>query len=333
MQFAHIQYILGFWIIAGLALFFIAAYKNKTRALYRFAQKELLNEIAFGVNQKRQKVKFLLILIGLSFGVIALMRPQWGFQWQEVKRRGIDIIVAFDTSKSMLATDVKPNRLERSKLAVKDLVKKLKGDRIGLVAFAGTAFVQCPLTLDYNGLLLALDDLTIASIPYGGTSLAQGIETAMKGFEGGLKNHAALIIITDGEDHQGNVIAAAEKAKKAGIKIFCIGIGTRDGELIQFVDEQGKQSFIKDREGNVVKSRLNEEILEKIAAITGGSYVRASGADFGLDLIYEGRIASMEKKEMKAQMSRRFYERFQFPLALAIIFLLGELFVSDRKKQ
>ena len=332
MRFAQVYYAVAFWIVLALALFLVWAFKKRKRLMRRFAEAELLDEIAASVNFKRQAIKSALIVAVLAFSVLALMRPQWGFQWQEVKRKGLDILIAIDTSKSMLANDVKPNRLERSKLAIKDLVRKLKGDRIGLIAFSGTAFLQCPLTIDYNGFLLALNDLSVNTIPRGGTSISSAIKMALKSYEGGSKGEKVLIIITDGEDHEGDSVKLAREAAKKGVKIFCIGIGTAQGELIQLVDESGKRSFLKDKQGNVVKSRLNERILGEIALATGGAYVRSRGAEFGLELIYEQKLSGMEKKEIKAQMAKRYYQRFQLPLALALILLVIEPLINDKKR-
>ncbi len=334
MRFAQEQYSVVFWIILGLALFFIWALRSKKRALRVFAEDKLLDEIAASVSFKRQTIKLALIIAALIFAVLALMRPQWGFRWQEVKRKGLDILIAIDVSKSMLAADVKPNRLERSKLAVKDLIKELKGDRIGLIAFAGTAFLQCPLTVDYHGFLLALNDLSVGIIPQGGTSISSAIKKASFSYEGGQEKYRVLVIITDGEDHEGNVLELARAARKEGIKIFCIGIGTSEGELIQLTDEAGQHRFLKDKQGNVVKSRLNEEILQKIALTCGGIYLRSSGAEFGLDYIYREKLLPMERREIKAQMmSKLYYEHFQIPLGAALILLIIEPFISDKKKK
>ena len=332
MRFGAIYYAYGFWLLFCLGLFFFWAVKNRRKALYKFAEAGVLEDIIPSVSFRKKIIKSIIIVTVFFLSIFALMRPQWGFQWLKFKRRGLDILIAIDTSKSMLAADVKPNRLERSKLAVRDLIKKLKGDRIGLIAFSGTAFLQCPLTVDYSGFLLALEDLTSGTIPRGGTSISRAIEVGLKSFEGGLKKYKILVIITDGEDHEGNPLMAAKLAKDDGVKIFCIGIGTKEGELIDYVDEYGKRGFLKDKNGNVVKSRLNEEVLQKIALNTGGSYVRSSGAEFGLDFIYEEKLAPLEKREIKAEMSKLFHERFQLPLLLALILLLIEPFISDRKE-
>jgi len=299
----------------------------------KFAQEDLFGELAASLDIKKRKLKVFLIVLAVFLSFFALMRPQWGFQWEEVKRRGLDILIAIDTSKSMLAEDVKPNRLERSKLAVKDLVKKLKGDRIGLIAFSGEAFLQCPLTVDYNGFMLSLDSLSVDAVSKGGTSILSAIREALKSYGGGLNKYKVLVLITDGENHKGDPVKAAQGAKKEGIKIFCIGIGTKEGELIPVFDEGGRKSFLKDRQGNFVKSRLDEVLLQKIALITTGGYVKAKGAEFGLDLIYEQKLSKMEKREFEGKMRKRYNERFQMPLFFAFLLLLIEPFISERKSR
>ncbi len=332
MRFGNIHAAYWLWLIAGLVLFYLWSFRKRKQILESFAQKELLPELTFSLDTGKKKLKSALVIAAVFLTLFTLTRPQWGFHWKEVKRKGIDILIAIDTSRSMLAGDVKPNRLERSKLAVKDLVKKIKGDRIGLIAFSGSAFLQCPLTIDYGGFMLSLDSLNAGIIPKGGTCISEAIKVAVKSFEGGLKKHKVLIIITDGEDHEGNPVKEAEKAKKEGIKIFCIGIGTKEGELIPVVDEKGHKSFLKDRSGKVVKTKLDEITLQKIALATGGSYVKTTGAEFGLDRIYEDKLSKMEKRTFKSKMIKQYRERFQIPLSLAFLLLLLEPFLSERKR-
>jgi len=320
------------WLMGAIVLFFLWSYKKRKRDMELFAHKDLLNDLAGSLDRKRQKLKSYLILVSLLLIIIAIMRPQWGFEWKEVSRSGLDILIALDTSKSMLAEDVKPNRLERSKLAVRDLIKKLQGDRIGLIAFAGSAFLQCPLTVDYSGFGLSLDDLDVNTIPKGGTSLSDAVSVAIESYEGRKKKYKVLVIITDGEDHEGSSMEWAEKAKEKGIKIFAIGIGTKEGELIPITDASGGISFLKDRKGNVVKTRLDESSLQNMALTTGGSYVKATGKEFGLDLIYEEKLSQMEKREIKNKMVKRYEERFQIPLLLALILLCVEPFIVERKR-
>jgi len=319
------------WLLPVLVLFYLWAYKKRTGEMEAFASSDLLVHLTPSLDRKRQNIKALLVLLSVFAVTLSLMRPQWGFEWKEVKRSGLDILIAIDTSRSMLAEDVKPNRLERSKLAVKDLIQKLQGDRIGLIAFAGSAFLQCPLTVDYNGFMLSLDDLNVNTLPKGGTYLSNAIKTALESYEGGKKKYMALVIITDGEDHEGNAAEWAEKAKEQGIKIFTIGIGTREGELIPVTDEAGNRMFLKDRSGNVIKTRLDEQSLQDIALTTGGSYVKATATEFGLDLIYEEKLSKMEKREVENKMIRKYYERYQFPLAIALLLLCIEPFIRERK--
>lgn len=320
------------WLVPAVVIFYIWAARSRKAALEKFASRTPLPEITKTYDPRKRKARSMMLVLAVFFILVALLRPQWGFRWQEVKRRGLDIIIALDTSKSMLAQDVLPDRLERSKLAIKDLVRKLRGDRIGLVAFSGTAFLQCPLTLDYSGFLLSLDDITVDTVPVGGTSLAKGIYTSVKAFEGGRKKNNILIIITDGEDLEGGVDKAIEKAGSNGVKIFCVGIGTSEGELIPILTKSGERTFLKDEEGKVVKTRLDEGLLQRAALETGGAYVRSAGAEFGLDLIYDKEISKIEKREFKSKMEKQYNERFEFPLAIAFLLLLIEPFIGDRKK-
>ncbi len=321
------------WLVFGLIVFYIWAFRSRRKALEKFANFDLLKGISKEVSIRRKKIKSYMVIIAFTFLIIALMRPQWGFRWQEVKRHGLDILIALDTSNSMLAEDVLPNRLERSKLAVKDLVKKLKGDRMGLVCFAGRAFLQCPLTIDYDGFLLSLEDVGADTIPLGGTAISQAINVALKSYEGGGEKYKILVIITDGEDHEGGIDNAIQRAKEARIKIFCVGIGSSEGELIPIDTSRGKREFLKDAEGNIVKTRLNESLLQKIALETGGAYVRGTGAELGLDVIYDKWLSKMEKQELKSKMEKQYYERFQLPLAIAFLLLLIEPLIGDRRKE
>jgi Ca-activated chloride channel family protein len=332
MRFAAIQTAYLFWLIIALIGFFFWVNARRSKALEAFADKNLLATLLTSFDIRKHRLKQVLFIVALSLGVFALMRPQWGFKWQEIKRRGLDILVAVDVSKSMLAEDIKPNRLERTKLALADFIKHLKGDRIGLIAFSGSAFVQCPLTVDYSGFLLCAEALDINTIPKGGTSISSAIQQAIESYEGGLKKYKVLIIITDGEDHQGDPVKLAELAQKQGIKIFCIGIGTNEGELIPVTDEGGNKAFLKDRSGAVVKSRLDEITLQKISLTTGGSYVRASAKEFGLGLIYKEKLSEMEKRELETKMAKQYEERFQIPLAIAFLLLTVEFLLSDRRK-
>ena len=315
--------------VLGVAVVLIAALRRRGRQLRAFAEADLVARLAPDVAPVRRAWRAALRIAALALLVVALAGPKWGFHWEEVKREGIDLIVAIDTSRSMLATDVKPDRLERAKLAVMDLVQLLKGDRIGLVPFAGTAFLECPLTLDYAAFERSLRSVQVGLIPRGGTALARAIETSLDGFEAHEGRHEALILITDGEDHEGDVDKAAQAAAEHGVEIFTVGIGTEQGELIPV--SGGGHGFVKDRKGQVVKSRLNEEVLQKIASTTGGAYVRGLGPALGLDEVFRDHIAKMEKRELKSSLERRYEDRFQIPLAFVLLALVVESLVGDRK--
>ena len=332
MRFEQGNIILFLLAAAALGLFFILAARARHKAWEKFAQKDLLADLDTQVDFKRRRLKAVALYLGILFCLFALMRPQWGFQWEEVKRQGLDIIVALDTSKSMLAGDIKPSRLERAKLSLGDFARHLKGDRIGLVAFAGGAFLECPLTVDYEGFLLALQDVDTNTVPRGGTSIAGAIREAAKSFPPGETKYKVLIVITDGEDHEGDAVAAAKAAKDKGIAVFCIGIGTPQGELIFAPKDDGTKEFLKDAQGNAVKTRLDEDQLEKIALAAGGAYLRAGAIHFGLDELYKEKISGMEKHELEGRMNKHYEERFQIFLLLGLALILLETIINDVKR-
>jgi Ca-activated chloride channel homolog len=314
-------------LLPALALFFVWARRRRQRALETFVAAGLLPTVSPDVDPRRRAVRAGLLTTAVLGMVVALAGPMWGFHWEKVHREGVDLIVAIDTSRSMLTTDVKPNRIARAKLAVQDLLSQLHGDRIGLVAFAGRAFVQCPLTLDYAAFAESLDAVGVGIIPKGGTALAEAIDTSLDAFEGRQGNHQALVLITDGEDHEGKVKDAAKHASERGIKIYTVGIGTANGELIP--DPSG--GFVKDRNGQVVKSRLDEDTLKEVAMDTGGVYLHAAGPKFGLTELYRDYIAKMDKRELASTLERRFEQRFQIPLAIAFLLLLVDPLIGERR--
>lgn len=313
--------------VPGAAVFFWWAFRERDRALATFVDAALLPTVVPDLDRRRRRLRAVLASVAIAAMAIALAGPMWGFHWESVRREGIDLVVALDTSKSMLATDVTPNRLARAKLAVQDLLAELRGDRIGLVAFAGSAFVQCPLTLDRNAFRESLDAVEVGLIPRGGTNLTAAIDASLEAFEGHQGSHQALVLITDGEDHEGKVEDAIKHASERGVKVFTVGIGTTEGELIP--TEGG--TFLKDRKGQVIKSRLDEETLKKLALDTGGVYLHAAGTDLGLSALYRDHVATMEKRELESTLEKRYEHRFQIPLALALVLLVVEQMLGDRR--
>ncbi len=322
MRFANPYLLNWLWILPALWLLLRWFLHNRQKQMARFVDYGLLDNVTQDFSLNKLKRKNWCLLVALFFLIIALARPQWGYAIEKVRQQGLDIILAVDVSKSMLTKDVRPNRLERTKLAIKDLLKKIGGDRVGLMAFAGEAFMKCPLTNDYAGFSMSLDDLGVDSVPLGGTNLARTIEEGLKIFGKEQLKYKAFVLLTDGEEVQGEALAAAKKAKELGVQIFTIGIGTKEGDLIQVPGADGSMEFLKDDHGNIVKSHLNEDLLQKIAYETSGAYIRSSGAEFGLDYLYTHELSKWAKRSFEERSEKRYYEQFQWPLALAIIFLI-----------
>jgi Ca-activated chloride channel family protein len=313
----------------ALSLFFWWAELTRQKLLTQFVEARLLSQLTVGLSATRRKVRAVLVVSAAAFLIIALARPQHGFDLQEVEQRGLDIVVAVDTSKSMLATDIPPNRLARAKLATQELMQRAGTDRMGLVAFAGDAFLQCPLTIDNTAFQQSLAALDVNSIPQGGTALAAAIDTALAAFKE--KNHfKVLVLLSDGEDNDDGALAAAKKAAEAGLKIFTIGIGLAEGALVQVADASGKTDYVRDEQGNVVKSHLNETLLRQIASAGGGFYLPLRGADT-INTLYERGLEPLPKSEGKEKLVRRYHEQFQWPLALAILLLLIEITLPERQ--
>lgn len=296
----------------------------------QFIQARLLPGLLADVSPGRRRFQAILLLVGVALVIIALTRPQWGFHLEEVKQRGLDIVVAIDTSRSMLANDIAPNRLGRAKLEAIALQQLCRTDRLGLVAFAGTAFLQCPLSLDDDAFRQGLEALDVNIIPQGGTALAEAIRTSLTAFKEKTDNHKILVLFTDGEDHDGQAVETASQAAKEGMRIFTIGVGTPNGELLATVDEQGRRSFLKDSDGNAVMSRLNETLLREIAKAANGFYLPLTGAKT-MDTLYQRGLAPLPKTDAEAKTIRQYHERFPWFLALAIVLFLAEMFLVNMK--
>jgi Ca-activated chloride channel homolog len=316
----------------ALLAFFWWSARTRQRLLTQFIQARLLPGLTVGISATRQKISVGCLVLAAACLVLALARPQWGYDWEEVKQRGLDIVVAIDTSKSMLATDIAPNRLARAKLAALELMQRAKSDRLGLIAFAGTAFLQCPLTIDDAAFRQSVEALDVNIIPQGGTAIASAIETALTAYKEG-DNYKVLVLLTDGEDHDSGAKEAAEKAATEGLRIFTIGIGTAEGELLRVKDAQGGSDYIRDQQGNVVKSHLDAQLLQQIAgASEGGFYLPLRGAKV-IDTLYDQGLAKLPKSQHQEKLVRRYHERYHWPLAVAIVLLLVEILFPERKRE
>jgi len=332
----HFEYTQILWLTAlvvpMLGLFFGWAWRRRSERVAQFIHANLVEQLTLGLSAIRRKAKLILLLVVVLLLFLALARPKGGYELQKTETRSLDILVAVDTSRSMLATDQSPNRLERAKLAVLDLMRLAKRDRLGLIAFSGTAFLQCPLTIDRNAFIQNVNLLSTDIIPQGGTAISEAITEALRTFKKEEDNHKVLVLMTDGEDHEAGVTEAAEKANNIGMKIFTIGLGSPEGELIQLPNPQtGRLEFLKDESGNVVKSRLNETLLRKLSTDTGAFYLPLQGADT-MERLYEAGLAGLTPNRVENQMTKRYIERYQWLLGLAIFLLLGEMLLGEGRR-
>jgi Ca-activated chloride channel family protein len=332
MRVAEIQYI--YVLVAAIPLllvFFWLALRMKRRALKRFGNLDLIRKLSLSFSPKKRRWKIALLLLAVFFLLFSLARPQLGTRLTLMKREGVDIVIALDCSQSMLAQDFKPSRLEKAKQEMKGLISRMQGDRVGLVAFAGVAFIQCPLTLDYSAADMFLDIMDENLIPQPGTAIGDAIRTSTEAFNQKERKYKVLILLTDGEDHGSEPLEAAEEAAAQGVRIYTIGIGSVEGEPVPVKDKRGMVTgYKKDQEGNVVVSKLDETTLQKIALTTGGKYYHATSGEMELEKIYD-EISKMEKKELEGKLMTQYEDRYQIFLFLAIVLLTIEFLLSERR--
>jgi Ca-activated chloride channel homolog len=332
MRFAHPQF-LWLLLILGplLTVFLIWAWHRKQQLIAQFVPQRLLPQLTDRISHPRQQLRLALLGLSALCSLVALSRPQWGYEWVEVHQQGLDLVVAIDASRSMLAQDLPPNRLTRAKLAALDLARLSRSDRLALVPFAGIAYLQCPLTIDHEAFRQNLEIVSPDIMPQGGTSLAQAIRISMETLRDSTHSDKAIILISDGEDHDGDATNAARQAALAGIRIFTIGVGSPQGALLQTIDPSGAPQFIKDPQGNAVLSRLNEELLQQIAREANGLYVALRAPDAVETLVNNG-LSPLTRSDQASRLIRRFHEQFHWPLGLAIAFLLIESLLSERRR-
>lgn len=330
MRFGEPSYLHLLWALIPLIFFMVWGLKKKQQLIEKFCgTPQLSSQVHSGI-EKRHQTKSVFIFIAVIFLFLALTQPRWGYHWEDLHQKGVDVIVALDVSDSMLAEDIKPNRLERAKRKISDLLDRMEGDRIGLVAFAGTSFVQCPLTLDYSAARIFLSAIDTQLIPVQGTAIGNAITTSTKAFRTQDKKSKALILITDGEDQTGQALSAAKAAKKQGVKIYTIGIGGEIGAPLPNPSANG--GFRKNQQGEVILSKLDETTLQKIALETGGSYVRSVTGDIDLKTIYNDQIKKhIEKKELKSERRKIWQERFQWFIFIGLFILALETYLSEKK--
>jgi Ca-activated chloride channel family protein len=330
MRFGNPEYFLLLPVVPLTALFFFLMYRRKAALLSRFAAAPLIRKLSSSAGPARYILKSTFFCLFLTFAIFALVRPKFGVKMEMVERKGVDIMVALDISHSMLAQDLAPNRLERAKLEIRKFINLLKGDRVGLIIFAGESFVQCPLTLDHAAASIMLQSVSSDWVQVQGTALADVIRQAVRAMGGG-KKHKVLLILSDGEDHEGSVTEAAKAAAQDGIVIYTIGIGSEAGVPVPMNKGGSNVVYKKDRDGNLVMTRLNPVTLEKIAIASGGKYFHA-GTDLDLTRIYN-EISRMEKSDFGMTKAVIREEQYQLFLLMAIIFILIEFVISERARK
>jgi Ca-activated chloride channel family protein len=323
-----------FWAFAlfpVLLLCFVQNERRREKMLRLLVAARLQQRLVGTVSIVRRRLRFALLLLSLACVIVSLAQPRLGYTWEQSKRKGRDVLIAIDCSRSMLATDLAPNRLGRAKLAAQDFIGQLQGDRIGLIAFAGSAFLQAPLTIDYGAVLNSLTELDTTVIPRGGTNIAAAIKEAVDAFGKGESDNRCLLIFTDGEELDADGLAAAA-AQKDKIKIFTVGLGSPDGSLIPLPGQDGGTTFLKDESGQIVKSKLDEGRLRGIAEATGGFYVHLLHGPAEMQQIVRTGLGQMKEQEIDARMSRRPIQRYQWPLAAGLVLLIGSTLISERKR-
>jgi Ca-activated chloride channel family protein len=332
MNLVHPHYVLA--AVAALFVLLATAWllaRARRRAISRFASPALADGLAQSVSRPRRAAKLALLSFGVVGALLALARPQWGWRWEQAHRNGVDILFAVDTSKSMLAEDVRPSRLARAKLAVHDLVDRFEGDRAGLVAFAGEAFLQAPITLDRDAFGRALDALDTDTIPRAGTDVAAAIREANAAF-GDTGHDKVLVLLTDGEALEGDAVQAARDAARDGVRIFAVGVGGTDGALVPVQGADGRPGLLRGPDGELVRSRLDEATLRQIAAVSHGDYEPFGASGEGLRRLYERDLSTLPRHAIAERRERVWFERFQVPLAMAVAALVLEALLGERRR-
>jgi len=332
LRFEHPEYLYWMLIIPVLVLLYILFRIQQRKRFERFADLTMREQLVPAYSSRRSNFKFIVFLLAVACLIMALANLQSGSKMEEVKREGIDLYIAVDVSNSMNAEDIVPSRLERSKQAINKLISEMKGDRIGVIVFADKAFVQLPITTDYSAARMFLSTINTSLVASQGTAIAEAINLAMKSFSE--EEHSkAIVIISDGEDHENDAaVKAAQEAAKQGIHIYTIGMGLAEGAPIPQYNQYGHQTgYRKDSQGNTIITKLNESMLQQIAAAGNGIYVRASNSNVGLEKIYND-IEKLDKAEIEAKVFTDYEDQFQWFVGAAIILLLVEVLVSSGRK-
>lgn len=329
-KFEHTEYFYAFALIPLCVLIYAWYVLSNKRRLARLGDSFLIRQLSPDVSKAKKTTRFVLFTLALGFLILGICNLQTGTKTQDVKREGADIMVCLDVSNSMMAQDLTPNRLERAKIALEKMIDKLEGDRLGIVVFAGEAYVQLPITTDYGAAKLFLESISPRIVPVQGTNIAAAINTSLESFGKDEGKNKAIVIITDGEQNEeDDAVSVAEEAAKRNITIHTIGVGSESGVPIPNMINGVPSGYKKDKQGNTVVTKLDPKILQDIAAATNGVYVQATSADIGLDAIMN-KIEEMDKKEMESKMYTDYEDQFQWFLGAALLLLIVEALISER---
>jgi Ca-activated chloride channel family protein len=332
-RFANKEFLYLFFLLPILIGAFVAMAQTRKKAFRKFSERLFWPTLSPLQSPARRNMKFVLFLLAISSVIIAMARPQFGSRLEEVKREGIEMIIALDVSKSMLAEDIKPNRLTRAKQAISSLVNRMKDDKIGMIVFAGDAYTQLPITTDYISARLFLDNINTNIVSKQGTAIASAIELGIKSFSPDAESSKVIVIISDGENHEGDAVDAARQAVEKGIKIYTIGMGSPDGTPIP-VDARGgvQQGFLKDRNGQVVMSKMNPKMMGEIAAAGDGRFYVASTGNVGLNQLYN-ELNKLEKSEIETKKYSEYDDQFHYFAAFSVLMLIINVFIMERRSK
>lgn len=325
INFAHAQYLLLLLLIPFFFVFQAIVQMLRKRRVQKFGDVRLVSKLMPSYSKGKTWIRTSLFSLGFFFLIIGLSRPQIGAKLKEHQTKGAEIMIALDVSNSMLAEDYSPNRLERAKLAISRLVDKLRDDRIGLIVFAGNSFVQLPITTDYVSAKMFLRSISNESVPIQGTAMGEAINTAIRSFSAQSEKSRAIIVITDGENHEDDPVAAAKMAADNGIRVFTIGVGSPEGKPIPMDGD-----LLRDKNGDIVVTRLDEAVLQEVASAGNGLYVRAGNSEFGLNPIIDN-IRKMEDEQYSSIVFEEYDEQFMYFLGIALFFFVLEMLIGDRR--
>lgn len=332
LHFEHKEFLFLLIIIPIIVAFYLWMRYQTHQQLKKIGNIALIKRLMPDRNEKKALLKFIVLNVILFFLIIALAQPQMGTKLEKIQRKGIDVIIALDVSKSMLSQDVAPSRLEKSKLLIQTLLKKLEGDRVGFVIFAGNAYLQMPLTVDYSSLMMYLRSVNTNSVPTQGTIITEALDKAENAFNAGEKKHKAIVVITDGEDHEEDAIDKAEELASDGTKIFTVGVGTKNGGTIPVYDQKGiKVAEKKDENGQTIVSKLNANMLQALAKGGKGNYYILDNSKQVADFLSKD-IAKIETKTINDKVFTDYVEQYQYLAVLALLLLILDIFTTFRKK-